>query len=241
VVQIVTSFHIFEKEKIVNRQLLLPYFAPYLAYVALAMVPERILAVEWSYALRLVLVPGLLIWAWRWYPSLKAPKSLPGSIGTGLVAGLVGFFLWIILLSPFVEKDGGSWSVPGFFLRLAAATLVVPVFEELLMRGFILRLALQWDQLRKAGQSDALSGALDEKSVNDVAPGQWSVWAVAISTIAFTAGHTVAEWPAAVAYGLLMALLWIVRKDLISCIIAHAVTNFVLAVYVFSSGRWELW
>jgi hypothetical protein len=57
----------------------------------------------------------------------------------------------------------------------------------------------------------------------------------------FTSGHSPHEWPAAVAYGLFMAFLWIARKDLITCITAHAVTNIALAVFVFATGKWQYW
>ena len=38
-----------------------------------------------------------------------------------------------------------------------------------------------------------------------------------------------------------MAGLWIVRRDLLSCIVAHGVTNVVLACYVRATGAWALW
>jgi hypothetical protein len=38
-----------------------------------------------------------------------------------------------------------------------------------------------------------------------------------------------------------MAALWIVRRDLIAPIAAHAATNLVLYVYIFLTGSWGLW
>ena len=38
-----------------------------------------------------------------------------------------------------------------------------------------------------------------------------------------------------------MAALWIARKDLLSCVVAHAVANLALALWVWTSGRFELW
>lgn len=105
----------------------------------------------------------------------------------------------------------------------------------------ILRFALQWDNARKNKEKEPLQIALDERSVNNVEPGAWSWGAVAISTIAFTSGHHMQEWPASIAFGLLMSWLWISRKDLISCIVAHSVTNISLAFYVFYTGSWHLW
>ena len=82
---------------------------------------------------------------------------------------------------------------------------------------------------------------LDERSVNSVEPGAWSWVAIVISTLAFTSGHHMQEWLASVVFGLFMAGVWGLRKDLISCIVAHAVTNILLALYVFGTGSWHLW
>lgn len=224
-----------------NRQLLLPYLAPYVAYVGIISFLKGRVSSEWAYALTLVVVPGVLIWAWRWYVPLRGPRSAGRSLLVGLFAGLAGAAAWTALLWPFVDRDsGGPWTDLGFVLRLLAAGALVPVFEELLMRGFIFRVALQWGEARKHGAEDPLGTAL-EGSVDLVAPGGWSWAAVAVSTVAFTVGHKVQEWPAAVAFGLLMVLLWIYRKDLLSCVAAHSTANVALAVFVRTTGNWGLW
>lgn len=225
-----------------NRQLILPYAAPYLAYVGIAaLLPDSITA-EYNYLLRLIVVPALLCWAWRWYCPLKGPRSPLGSVLVGACAGLVGLILWIALLSPFVKPgDTPPWSTQAFVLRLLSAGLLVPIFEELMMRGFVFRLAWQWDQARTNQEKDPLHLALDLRSINTVAPGTWSWAAVGLSTVAFASGHTLPEGPASIAYGLLMAFLWIYRKDLLTCITAHAVTNIGLAWYVFATGKWQYW
>jgi len=224
-----------------NRQLLLPYMAPYLAYVAIASLPGELLSREVNYGLRLVVVTALLLWARRWYCSLTGPASPLVSVLWGIAAGVAGTGLWVVLLAPFVTASTGS-DRPGlsFALRLVAAGLLVPVFEELMMRGYVFRLALQWGRERKKGGS-ALQAALDERSLEEVGAGEWSWIAVFVSTLVFTAGHGMPEWPAAIAYGLLMCALWAWRRDLLSCIAAHATTNIVLAAYVWTSGNWQYW
>lgn len=225
-----------------NRQLILPYAAPYLAYVGIASLPSGLMTMEINYLLRLTVTSLLLVWAWRWYCPLRGPRSSLGSIGTGAAAGIAGLILWLALLAPFVQADEAEpWSLQGFLLRLLSAGLIVPLFEELMMRGFVFRLALQWDTARKNKQKDPLHHALDKQTVNDLAPGAWSWPAVIISTAVFTSGHAMPEWPASVAYGLLMSWLWISRKDLIACITAHAVTNIALALFVYSTGNWQFW
>ncbi len=225
-----------------NRSLIVPYFAPFFAYVSIASIPASYISIEVNYILRIIIVTLLLVWAWRWYIPIRGPQSPLVSIGFGIGAGLLGAFIWIVFLSPFVQlKDNQPWSGSAFILRLLSAGFLVPVFEEILMRGFILRFALQWDDARKKRKNEPLHVAMDDRSINNVAPGAWSWAAVVISTAAFTFGHHLQEWPASIAFGALMAWLWIFRKDLIACIVAHSVTNIALALYVFKTGNWNFW
>ena len=225
-----------------NHRLLVPYAAPYFAYVLIATVGERFFPMEANYLLRIVIVSATLLWARQWFFSFKGPKSSVASVSYGVLAGLAGLILWVVLLTPFVSgAEAKPWSQSAFLLRLLAAGFIVPIFEEVMMRGYVFRVALQWDEARKNRSKDALTIAMDERSVNDVKPGAWSWAAVIISTLAFTAGHTMPEWPASIAYGLLTAGLYILRKDLLSCIVAHGVTNITLALYVFYTGKWYLW
>lgn len=231
-----------ESESISNRRLLLPYAAPFLAYVAIASGLGDITSFEVNYILRLIASLGLIFWAWKWYFPIQGPGKPAVSIIYGVGAGLVGLVIWVALLQPFVSHDDAEpWTTTGFVLRLLAAGLLVPVFEEMLMRGYIFRLALQWDEARKAKEDEPLQTALDDRSIDDVQPGAWTWAAVAISTLVFASGHNIAEWPASIGYGLLMSFLWIVRKDLLSCIVAHSVTNICLALYVLQTESWHLW
>lgn len=225
-----------------NRRLILPYAAPFLLYVAIASIVGNALPPEVNYSLRIILCSAALAWAWRWYFPFTGPRSPFGSTLFGILIGVIGVVIWVILLTPFTPTaDAAPWSMTSFLLRLGAAALLVPVFEELMMRGFIFRLALQWSEARKMKEEQSLQVALDERTINDVQPGDWSWPAVIISTLAFASGHQVYEWPAAVAFGLLMAFLLVVRKDLLSCIVAHSTTNICLAIYVITTDSWYLW
>jgi uncharacterized protein len=232
-----------KKRMIPNRRLLLPYVAPYFAYIAIASTVGTLLPTEIDYILRIVVSVGFLAWAWRWYLPFTGSKSPLESCFAGVVAGLLGLFLWIILLSPFAEVSEAqeSWKLSAFLLRLLSASLLVPVIEELVMRRYIFCLAHQWCRLREGGDKQPLQAALDESSIDDIPAGEWSWAAVIISTLAFTSAHQFYEWPASIAYGLLMSFLYIYRKDLLSCIVAHGVTNMVLALYVYATGSWWLW
>jgi membrane protease YdiL (CAAX protease family) len=231
-----------QSRQICNRDLLLPYCLPYLAYVGIASMGSR-LSHEANYLLKIGIVPLLLVWAWKWYPPLTGPKNRWASMLWGTLFGVVGLLIWCLLMVPFIDITGGKpWNTTAFFLRLFSATLIVPVFEEMLMRGYILKAAFQWDMNRKEmGIRDALDKTLEQDSIDQVAPGAWSMAAVVISTLAFTVGHLMVEWPAAIAYGVLMSFLWAFRKDLVSCMVAHGVTNLGLAAYVYSTGHWGFW
>ncbi|MCP3889845.1 MAG: CPBP family intramembrane metalloprotease [Desulfobulbaceae bacterium] len=227
---------------ITNRSLILPYAAPYLTYVFIASAFGDLISVEANYIVRLIAVIAVLVWAWEWYCPISGPDSLLKSIITGIVAGVIGLILWILLLTPFTDSlNDEPWSTTAFMLRLFSAGLLVPVFEEILMRGFVFRLAFQWGEARREKQETPLQVALDEKSINDVPSGAWSWSSVLISSLVFASGHHFYEWPAAIVFSLLMTFLWVLRKDLIVCIVAHSVTNILLAVYVFKTNSWYLW
>ncbi|MCP3874558.1 MAG: CPBP family intramembrane metalloprotease [Desulfobacteraceae bacterium] len=229
-------------KKLYNRDLLLPYGLPYFAYVGIVSLGQDRLPVEVIYILEIMIVPLLLYWAWKWYAPIKGPEKVTGSIFYGIVFGILGLVVWCLLLAPFIDIKGEPWDKTGFFLRLFTAAIIVPVFEELFIRGYIFRLALQWDNNRKNKNiASPLNESLDHNSINDVKPGAWSVMAIAISTIAFSAGHMPVEWVAAVAYSILMSILWMIRKDLLSCIVAHGVTNLTLGLYVWYTGNWGFW
>jgi CAAX prenyl protease-like protein len=184
--------------------------------------------------LRIVLTGAALAWAWRRTLPLRGPRAPLASCAFGLLAGLLGLVIWVALLRPFAGH-GAAWSTSAWALRAAAATLLVPVFEEQLMRGFVLRFGVQWSQTR------SFDTALEERSVLDVPAGKVNLRGAALSTALFAAGHAMIEWPAAVAYGLLMCALYAWRKDLLSVVVAHATTNLVLALHVLQTGAWELW
>ena len=223
-----------------NRDLIPRYFAPYLAYVGVASLASA-LPREWDYALRIAATVMALAWGWRHFAPLRGPNALGASVAIGITPGLIGLALWVALLAPFGESNREAWNPAAIALRVVAACCLVPVFEELAMRGFVHRFVIQWQRNRAAGHSGAFARTLDRDSVDSVEAGAWSVAAVAVSALLFAAAHQSSEWPAAIGYGVLMSTLWILRKDLLSCVVAHGVTNLALAGYVIQTGRWELW
>lgn len=220
-----------------NRDLLLAYALPYAAYVLLGALDAQ-LGRSGVYVARLVVVPALLAWQWRSYSGITGPGRPWVSCAWGAAAGLAATPLWIGLALPLARAAGipaEPWSEGEWWLRLLGSTALPPIFEELLFRGWILGAIVAWTRLGSAGR------ALDEASLHDLEPGAWTTWAVTGSTLLFALGHQGFEWPAALAYGALMCALWITRRDLLSCMVAHATTNLCLALWIRAEDLWVLW
>ncbi len=90
-----------------NMDLLIPYAAPYFAYVALSSVLHAKLPKEIIYIMKLVIVPGLLIWAWKWYVPLTGPKNKWVSCLWGMVFGIIGLVVWCGIYAPFTNPGEG--------------------------------------------------------------------------------------------------------------------------------------
>ena len=223
------------------RSLLWPYALPYLLYAGLGGLFDPRAQPAWLYGGRVLLVGAALLWARRFWRPIRGPKSAAGSVALGALAGVAGTVLWIALVTPFAPADVAAWPEPAWQARAVVATIFAPLVEEPLMRGYVLGLVLLFERARRAGATAPLTDALDRGSFSSLAPGAWSPLALGVSSAAFAAGHAPHEWPAALAYGLLMGALWIARGDLLSCLVAHAVTNAALAFWVRATGQWAVW
>jgi CAAX prenyl protease-like protein len=149
-----------------------------------------------------------------------------------VAVGLAVFGLWIKLDAPwmtlsvdappvFIPKNAaGELDWPLISARIAGAALLVPVMEELFWRSFLMRWA----------QNPVFEGVL---------PAQVGLRAIVIATFLFVLAHTL--WLAAAIAGLAYALLYIRTGKLWTAVIAHAVTNGVLGVWVVMTGNWQFW
>ena len=123
--------------------------------------------------------------------------------------------------ASFVPVDaGGALIWPLVVLRLTGAALLVPVMEELFWRSFLMR----W---------------IDRPQFQTVEPARVGLKAIVLSTFIFMLAHTL--WLAAIAAGLAYALLYIRTGKLWTAVIAHAVTNGVLGLWVIKTGNWQFW
>jgi CAAX prenyl protease-like protein len=212
---------------------------PFLAFMLLlalrgALPPEGTWGIDprWIYGLTVLVVGGMLL-AWRKEYVELARQNLPAAaqLSRAVVVGLGVFVLWIQLDAPwmtlgeatasFVPLDAaGAIDWPLVAVRWIGAALMVPVMEELFWRSFLMR----WIQ-----RPDFVT----------VDPHKVSLQAVIISTFLFVLAHPL--WLAATLAGLAYAWLYLRSGTLWSSVVAHAVTNGALGIWVVGTRQWQFW
>lgn len=160
-----------------------------------------------------------LRWQWSW---------------EALVVGVGVFVMWVGL-DPFYPKYNPpdepwnphaqfgantalAWLVIG--LRLAGSTLVVPPLEEVFFRSFVYRYLAKVDFL-------------------SVSLGQFLWVPFLVTSIIFGVNHH--EWLAGILCGFIYQGLVLWKKRLGDAITAHAITNFLLGLWVVWNGAWNFW
>jgi CAAX prenyl protease-like protein len=112
-----------------------------------------------------------------------------------------------------------SW--PVLILRMIRAVIIVPIVEELFWRAWMMRWLIDNDFQR-------------------VPLGKYAPQAFWIVALLFASEHG-SYWDVGLLAGIIYNW-WMVRtKSLGDLILAHALTNFILGVYVIAYGKWEYW
>jgi CAAX prenyl protease-like protein len=174
---------------------------------------------------------ALLAAFWRHYTELRQAPLPARHASVAIAVGALVFGLWIALDQPWARfGDPGPGYAPlagdgsldwlKIVPRLAVLALVVPVMEELFWRSFLMRWIDQRDFL-----------GLDARKASRTA--------VLVTSGLFALEHSL--WLAGLIAGLAYAGLYITTNNLRAPVLAHAVTNGILGLWIVATGSWHLW
>ena len=211
--------------------------APFGAYVFFMLLEDVLLKFGWDandlrllYAVKITVVAGLLWLMRNAYSELRWPAGENFRTWViAIIAGVVVFIAWINLTADWMvmgesvgfdprDHDEIDWLLVA--MRLVGAALVVPVMEELFWRSFLMR----W---------------ITHPNFLTVSPAQVGLKAFCITAILFAVAHSL--WLAGLFAGVVYNLLYMRSGTLWSPILAHAITNGMLGIWIVSTGNWGFW
>lgn len=183
----------------------------------------------WIYPLQTLLGAALLFYFRRAY-NFRPLRQPAFTLGIALLV----FALWIAPQQfldfpprlvgfnpePLAAQPALYWVT--IVLRFLRLVVVVPLVEEIFWRGFLLRYLIGEDFER-------------------VPFGTFTWLSFAVVTLAFCFSHTMSDWPAALITGALYNLVAYRTRSLTSCVLAHAVTNLALGIWIMSTKQWGFW
>lgn len=162
--------------------------------------------------------------------NLKDLANLPATLavcGTGLLV----FFLWIQMdwtvgvagrpqgFNPTL-LPGRELQIVMTMIRVGGAVLLVPLMEELFWRSFLIRYII-------------------DKDFEQVRIGTFTWGSFLFTVVLFGAEHNYIY--AGIMAGVVYNLVLYKTRSLAQCVLAHAVTNLALAIYVVFTGKWQFW
>jgi CAAX prenyl protease-like protein len=201
--------------------------------------PARYTAMIAARVLLMTIAIGIF---WRYYL-----RSFPFRFDHwGILTGLIGGVLWIGLchlqlesallslaglptellgardgINPFETYPDSGDRMLFLAFRFALLVVTVPIAEELFLRGFFMRVmdAVDWHELplTQIGTTGLAAGTLYGMATH---PSEFIAAAVWFSLVTWLMVKTDKFW---------------------NCVVAHAVTNLMLGIYVMTSGTWSLW
>ena len=208
------------------------YLIPFLAILGASFISKSASGYfEWLYPLRFVAAAAAL-WAFR-----REYRKLNWRFGWAApLTGAAIFLIWIapegwahatanqplanqlgIALAALSPLARWTWIA----VRVAAAAVTVPIAEELAFRGYLAR--------RIMG-----------RTFDQVPFSRLSFVAIAVSSIVFGLMHG-QNWLVGIVAGVAYAVLLRSKGRIGDAVVAHAVSNLLLAAWVLARGDWGLW
>ena len=161
----------------------------------------------------------------------------PGPIRQPILTVIVAIIVFVLWIAPqqwlgfeqrlegfnpdiFANTPACYWT--NLTLRFIRLVIVVPLLEEIFWRGFLLRYLI------------------DERFMNvPFGTAQWESFSAV--TICFGLAHFGPDFVPALLTGALYNGLACFTKSLTSCIIAHALTNLLLGIYIMQTRQFGFW
>jgi CAAX prenyl protease-like protein len=212
------------------------YVAPYGAFLGMVELGKHFPAAACVlFPLRVVVPAALLAWFWcrGAYPELRGHRLGTATLADALV-GLAIAALWVVPYLVWTTLPRGEPFNPALLgeahrgaalgLRLAGFALVTPFVEELFVRSFLLRFAETFAR-----------GDFRREPIGRFA------WRGFVTTVLwFTFSHAPWEWWVAFPSGIALNAWLYRRRQLMACVIAHAVANGAIWALVVG-GPLPLW
>ena len=205
--------------------------APFLVFLALTFCQGKFGAASayWFYFAK-TLAGVWLVWEMR-----PVVSEMRGALSwEAVVVGIGIFAVWVGLdpFYPHLSKSGMAWNPPGQFgensalawlmiaTRILGSTFVVPPLEEVFYRSFL---------YRYIARQDFLSVPLNQ------------LFPLPFFATAAVFGFSHNEWLAGILCGAAYQWLVIRKNRLGDAMTAHAITNFLLGVWIVWKHAWYFW
>lgn len=183
----------------------------------------------WIFPLQTVVCAGLLVSFWKCYPF---PTFRAWALGA--LAGIVAFVIWISPqaffglpdrttgFNPEIFRESGPLYAMTVAARFARLVVVVPLIEEIFWRGFLMRYLIN-------------------EKFTAVVFGSFRPFSFFGVAVLFMLAHSSADWIPALFTGLILNGLAVLTRSLWACVVAHAVANFSLGIYIMATKQWGFW
>jgi exosortase E/protease (VPEID-CTERM system) len=204
------------------------YLMPAMALIATAMVTGAFApGFDRYYPARVIAVLVAVSLYRRSYAELRLAWSWEAvAIGCGVFALWIALEPWGATASTGMPIRSGleslprGWATTWLIFRVVGSVLTVPLAEELAFRGYLTRRMIAAD-------------------FQSVPPGRLTWWTFLVSSVLFGALH--GRWVAGTLAGMAYCLAYHRRGELTDAVVAHGVTNGLIAVAVLATGAWSLW
>ena len=167
---------------------------------------------------KLILVSGLLVFFRKDFKFRIKFDFL------AVVIGIVIFLIWVVIDKFYPHLDivtsSIQYSTLDIILKLIISVIIASIVEEFFTRFFLIRWLIDhhWEKVEL---------------------GKYTLFSFIITVLFFGLSHS--RWLAGLIVGILLNLLYYKRKNIESCVLAHAVANLALGVYVVYTGNWQFW